>query len=526
MSRTRIWGVRLPIGRGGEEEIKRALARGLGVRVEAIGHLAVARRSLDARNKERGLFWVFTVDVSLGARPSRLSKGWRSGPVPPAPSNPFPSCGRLKGINLAVVGSGPAGLFAALSLASSGASVKLFERGAPMKERVSAVGALWRTGTLSPEANVQFGEGGAGTFSDGKLVTRVKDQLVKTVLEEFVRSGAPARILEEAHPHIGTDGIRACVTAIRQRLAGLGAEFCCGAKVEDAAVGKNGGWELLVNGGRVGCDAAFLAVGHSSRQLFRRLLQNGVPFEAKGFAIGGRAEHPQAWVDRKQYGRFAGHPELPAAEYFLAYKDEATGRGVYSFCMCPGGMVINATSEPERLVTNGMSMSHRASGYANAGLVVTVHPDDWGGGPLGGMELQEHLEKKAYELGGGFHVPAQTLRAFVDGRADEGAVRVSYRPGARPVNLRGFFPAFIEEPLIRALVRFDKTMQGFIENGVLMVPETRTSCPMQVRRDADLSAEGHPGLYLVGEGAGWAGGIVSSAIDALRAAEAFKQSRA
>lgn len=526
MSQFRVWGLRLPLGHSGEDEIRRALARGLSVRIEAIGPITTIRRSLDARDKERGLFWVFTLDVSLGSRPSRFPKGWRVGPVPPAPIASPRTDSRLRGKSVAVVGSGPAGLFSALRLASSGASVALLERGAPLKERVFAVSALWREGTFSQEANVQFGEGGAGTFSDGKLVTRVKDPRVRLVLEEFVRAGAPARILEEAHPHVGTDGIRACVGAIRERLLALGVQFRFQARVEDVSPDARSGWCLSAGNERLRCDAAFLAVGHSSRALFKKLLARGVPFDPKGFAVGGRAEHPQAWVDRNQYGRFAGHPDLPAAEYFLTYKDEATGRGVYSFCMCPGGMVINAASEAGKLVTNGMSMSHRASGLANAGIVATVTPDDWGGGPLGGIEFQEALEKKGYELGGNYLVPAQTLRGFVDGKEDASLPRVSYRPGARAVNLRGFFPPFIEEPLLLAMARFDKTMPGFIENGVFMVPETRTSCPLQVRRAADLSVEGHPGLYIVGEGAGWAGGIVSSAVDALRAAEAFEQGNA
>ncbi len=527
MSQFRVWGLRLPLGHSGEAEITRALARGLSVRIEAVGPVMVVRRSLDARDKERGLFWVHTLDVELGSRPSRLPKGWRMGPVPPAPVSTPSASDSLRGKSVAVAGSGPAGLFAALHLASSGASVTLLEQGAPIKERVAAVGALWREGRLSPVANVQFGEGGAGTFSDGKLVTRVKDSRVRFVLEEFVRAGAPARILEENHPHIGTDGIRACAGAMRERLLALGVNFRCGARVTDVSPGARGGWSLLVGGEQVVCDAVFLAVGHSSRPLFRRLFERGVPFEPKGFAVGGRVEHPQTWVDRRQYGRFAGHPGLPAAEYFLTYKDERTGRGAYSFCMCPGGMVINAASEAGHLVTNGMSMSHRASGLANAGIVIAVTPEDFGGGPLAGIAFQESLERKAFALGGGdSFVPAQTAKGFVEGVEDKALPRVSYRPGARAMNLRGFFPPFIEEPLLRAMARFDKLMPGFIENGVFMVPETRTSCPIQVRRAKDLSVEGFPGLYLVGEGAGWAGGIVSSAVDALRAAEAFEKSSA
>jgi len=518
----RVSGIRLPLGHGGEEGLRRALARGLGVRIEALGVLQIVRRSLDAREKSRMLFWVFTVDVVLAARPTRLPRGWRVDEPPPVP----PSVVReplLQGRPVAVVGTGPAGLFAALALAQAGARVTVLEQGAPLARRVAAVGALWREGTLSADANVQFGEGGAGTFSDGKLVTRLRDPRVRVVLAEMVRRGAPASLLEEAHPHVGTDGIRRVVAALREHLESLGARFQFGCAVEGVTA-AGAGWRLETTAGPVETTAAFLAVGHSSRRLFRALAAAGFPFEAKGFAVGCRVEHPQEWVDRCQYGRFAGHPDLEPAEYFLTWKDSETGRGVYSFCMCPGGMVVNSSSEAGQVVTNGMSMSHRASGLANAGFVVTVAPGDFGGDPMAGLDFQEALERRAFDLGGGdYCAPAQRVASFLRGGADADLPRVSYRPGVRAVDLDGLFPDFVEGPLKRAFRRFDRLLPGFVECGVAIAPETRTSSPLQVRRAADLSVEGFPGLYLVGEGAGWAGGIVSSAVDALKCVEAFSE---
>jgi hypothetical protein len=282
------------------------------------------------------------------------------------------------------------------------------------------------------------------------------------------------------------------------------------------------GYRLVTPSGEIEAASVFLAVGHSSRPLFRSLGSMGLPFAAKGFAVGVRVEHPQDWVDRCQYGRFAGHPELPAAEYFLTHKDVETGRGVYSFCMCPGGLVVNSASEADGLVTNGMSLSQRASGRANAGIVVTVSPGDFGGDPWRGLAFQEALEREGYLAGGGGYVaPAQTVSAFLMDRLDDALPATTFRPGIRAANLRRFFPDWIEAPLLRAMRNFDRKMPGFIERGLMLAPETRTSSPLQVVRSADRSAEGFPGLYLLGEGAGWAGGIVSSAVDALRCVESF-----
>ncbi len=515
--RRRLLGLEVPLGKPLDPEaLKVLVARTLALRIEAVEEIRVVRRSLDARKGRRAPVWVLVLDLRLRERPGRMPRGLRLEPVaptpPPSPA-PSPSC---EGLSAVVVGSGPAGLFAAEALLRRGASVSVLEQGPALPERVAAVKDLWRLGSLHPDANVQFGEGGAGTFSDGKLTTRIKDDLRFEVLRRFVEAGAPEGILEEAHPHLGTDGVRRVVRSLRQGLEERGARFSfreCLLRLER----QGGAWRLWTSKGERKADLVVLAVGHSSRRLFRRLFELGLPVRPKGFAVGVRAEHPQAWVDACQYGRFAGHPDLPAAEYFLTYRDAPTGRGVYSFCMCPGGLVVNSSSEEGLLVTNGMSMSHRASGFANAGLVVTVRPEDFGGDPLQGLAFQEELEARGFRLGGGdYRAPAQSVAAFLEGRADPAPLRSTFRPGVKAVNLRGFFPPWVEEPLARALRRFDRLMPGFVEKGVLLAPETRTSSPFQVLRGERGEPPGFPGLLAVGEGAGWSGGIVSSAVDALR----------
>jgi len=523
MVKLRVWGIELPLGKAEDgDALLVAVAKSLAIHRDLIRSIQVARRSLDARKGRRIPRWVYTLDIEAEGRPQRVPPGVRTGPVPERVQLAAAARRKdLEGSETVVVGTGPAGLFAALALSSRGAKVTVLEQGPPLRDRVGAVAGLWRSGLLHPDANVQFGEGGAGTFSDGKLMTRVKDPLVREVLSSFVEVGAPAHILEEAHPHLGTDGVRAVVSTLRARLESLGVSFHFRAFVSGVDRAASG-YRVLTPSGEIDAASVFLAVGHSSRPLFRALGAMGVPFSAKGFAVGVRVEHPQEWVDRCQYGRFAGHPELPAAEYFLTHKDDATGRGVYSFCMCPGGLVVNSASEMDGLVTNGMSLSQRASGRANAGIVVTVSPGDFDGDPWKGLAFQETLEREGYLAGGGGYLaPAQTVGSFLQDRKDEALPATTFRPGVRAANLRGFFPPWIEAPLIRAIHNFDRKMPGFIEQGLMLAPETRTSSPLQVVRSADRSAEGFPGLYLLGEGAGWAGGIVSSAVDALRCVESF-----
>ena len=520
MAKVRVWGVQLPTDKSGEDAVRRAAARAVGVRPEAVLGWNVVRRSLDARKQRRKPMWVYVLDLDLDGRPGRAAAGVRLEKPPERAGAARPPSTALSGRRALVVGSGPAGLFGALALLDRGAQVELLEQGPPLEERVAAVGGLWRAGVLSPDANVQFGEGGAGTFSDGKLTTRIRAPQVREVLEKFVEAGAPETILEESHPHLGTDGVRKIVRTLRGQLESRGARFTFRTRAE--RVERAGPGYRLVAGGRgIEADILLLATGHSSRALSRALMAMGVPFRAKGFAVGVRVEHPQAWVDERQYGAAEGSG-LPPAEYFLTYKDGETGRGVYSFCMCPGGVVVNSASEPETLVTNGMSMSHRASGFANAGIVVTVGPPDFGADPLEGLRLQERLEREGYRLGGGgYAAPAQQISAFLEGVEGPQVGRCTFRPRVRTVSLRGFFPDWIEGPLARGLRDFERKLPGFAEKGILLAPETRTSSPMQVVRSADGCPAGFPGLLVVGEGAGWSGGITSSAADALRCVGAF-----
>jgi len=514
-----VRGIELPLGKD-QSSLEKVVSRTLQLRIESIAGIKILRRSLDARKSRGKPVWHYALEVETSDRPTRCPSGVRWDAAQDNDLHSESRDDRLNGVSAVIAGSGPAGLFTALALLLHGALVTILEQGPELKDRVTATRRFWREGRIDPMANVQFGEGGAGTFSDGKLTFRNKSPLARRVLETFVKAGAPPVILEEAHPHIGTDGVRRVVSSLRKQIEGEGGKFRFGEKVVSLRPKEAGGCTVVTPRSEIEADLCFLAVGHSSRSLARRVVSMGLPAEAKGFAVGVRVEHPQAWVDECQYGRYAGHPNLPPAEYRLTFKDRESGRGVYSFCMCPGGLVVNSASGEGRLVTNGMSMSHRASGKANSGIVVTVSPDDFNGDPLSAMAFQENLEAAAFRLGGGDHfAPAQSVRAYLDGRVDEETPSTSFRPGVRSANLRGLFPDWIEAPLLRALLHFESRMPGFIENGVLVAPETRTSSPLRFLRDEAGSSPGFPWLYIPGEAGGWSGGIVSSAVDGLRCVE-------
>ncbi len=507
---------------GDEKQLPALAARRLGIDERELTDFKIVKRSLDARRKSR-ILRVFTVEFKVADEAALLHSNKNDRhlelrpPVEPAALPRLSSpCRAL------VVGMGPAGLFAAKRLAEAGARVTLIERGRPVEQRVRAVEAFWSTGRLNPASNVQFGEGGAGTFSDGKLTTRLNHPLRQAVLETLVAFGAPEDILIEARPHVGTDRLRKVVIGFREYLASLGVTVRFETCLTDFVMQKGRICGGICNGDDLlPTDALVLAPGHSARDTYAMLDRNGVRLEAKGFAIGVRVEHPAELINRIQYGRSSA--ELPAADYALRFNDSESGRGVYSFCMCPGGEVINAASEADGLVVNGMSRSARATAYSNSALVVAVSPRDWGGDTLGGIAFQRHWERLAYRAGGGgFAAPAQNLLSFAG--LGGGAVVTSCRPAVVEADLNEVLPAFVSEGLKRALPHFDRQMRGFLTaEAQLIGVESRTSAPLRIIRGEDGSSVSHAGIFPAGEGAGYAGGIMSAALDGLRAAEQVVQ---
>ena len=429
-----------------------------------------------------------------------------------------------------VIGTGPCGLLAALVLAQMGFRPIILERGKVVRERTKDTWGLWRKSVLDPESNVQFGEGGAGTFSDGKLYSQIKDphHHGRKVLTEFVKAGGPEEILYVAKPHIGTFRLVTIVESLREQIEALGGEYRFGNRVDDLDIeGANGDRRVrgvvLADGTHVAADHVVLAVGHSARDTFEMLHARGVAIEAKPFSIGVRIEHPQSLIDRCRYGEGAGHPLLGAADYKLVHHG-ANGRSVYSFCMCPGGTVVAAASEPGRVVTNGMSQYSRAERNANAGIVVGITPADYPGGPLAGIAFQRHWEERAFAAGGAnYKAPAQRVGDFLARKASRalGDVVPSYRPGVTPADLADCLPDYAVAAIREALPGFDRQIKGFaLADAVMTGVETRTSSPIRIPRDASCQSLNTRGLYPAGEGAGYAGGILSAGVDGIRIAEA------
>ena len=497
----------------------------LGVPRSALRDVVVVRRSLDARKKGYPR-WLLNVEVETDATvPSGRAD------VAPAPT-PAPSPGPVRAPQLppVVLGAGPAGLFCAHALLERGVRSIVVDRGKLVGPRRRDVTKLMRSGDLDPESNMNFGEGGAGAYTDGKLGTRIHHPAVRKVVELFARYGGVARILAEGKPHVGSDLLPGAVSAMREDLERGGCEFLWNARAVDIELrdGRVRG-VVLADGRTIPCDRLVLAPGNSARELFELFALRGWPVEAKPFAVGFRAEHPQALIDRSQYGPAAGTAGLPPADYRLADNPRIEGeaRGVFSFCMCPGGVVVPTPTEPGLLCTNGMSNSRRSSALANAGVVVAVGPADFAAagfsGPLAGLAWQRAWEARAYDLGGGgYRAPAQRITDYLAGRMGRPPGRSSYRPGLTHADLQALYPVQVRRALRDGLRSFDRRMRGYVtEEAVLIGIESRTSSPCRLLRGPDLQAPTLAGLYPAGEGAGYAGGIVSSAVDGLRVAEAI-----
>lgn len=526
----RISEIKVDIDRDGSD-ISREIARKISIPVDEIKDYKIIRKSLDARKKDR-LFFVYTVDVMLSSKGVKMiSRRKNPGMTLRAPEMEielFPGNEPLKNRPV-IVGAGPAGIFAALTLARYGYRPLVLERGQDVEARTREVQEFWISRLLNTESNVQFGEGGAGTFSDGKLTTRINDPRVRTVLEDFVNSGAPEEILYLHKPHIGTDKLRTVVKNLRITLQDLGGCIFFGSKVTGLLTENGQVSGVIVNGEQeIPAGVVIMAVGHSARDTYQMLHKSGCDIEQKAFAIGVRIEHPQSLIDSAQYGQFAGHSKLGAADYQLVYKSDALDRAAYSFCMCPGGHVVAAASEEFTVVTNGMSDYARDSGVANSAVVVSVNPDDFeSSDPLAGIEFQRKWEKAAYKTGGGnYNAPAQLAGDFLAGRPStdlEPAPWATYNPGLTPADLHECLPGYVTTMLDEAVRDFDRKLKGFaLPEAVLTGVETRTSAPVRLVRDEHRESN-IDGLYPAGEGAGYAGGIVSAAVDGIRVAEAVIQ---
>ena len=540
----RLSEIKLPLDPPADA-LDRAVQGLLGIDAAAIERIHVHKRSFDARKAD--LLQVHIVDVTLAGAAAaaledtllaRLAGNPRVTRSPDmryvAPAH-APADLPLRPV---VVGFGPCGIFSALLLAQMGFRPIVLERGKTVRQRTRDTWGLWRKGVLDAESNVQFGEGGAGTFSDGKLWSQIRDPrfLGRKVMEEFVKAGAPPEILYVAHPHIGTFKLVKVVEHMREQIIALGGEIRFEQRVTDLRIEDGHLRGLVVRDQRSGasselrCDHVVLALGHSSRDTFEMLHARGVEIHAKPFSIGFRVEHPQGVIDRARWGRHAGHPLLGAADYKLVHH-ASNGRTVYSFCMCPGGTVVAATSEPGRVVTNGMSQYSRNERNANSAIVVGITPADYPGDPLAGIALQRDLEERAFALGGGnYDAPGQLVGDFVAGRASTefGSVIPSYKPAVHLTDLAPALPEYAITAMREAFPAFNKQIKGYYKaDAVLTGVETRTSSPIRIkRRDDNLQSLNTRGLFPAGEGAGYAGGILSAAVDGIKVAEAVALSMA
>ena len=528
----RLTELKLPLDHP-PEALRAAILQRLGIADDDLLGFSIFKRSYDAR-KKHALLMVYAVDVEVRNDAVLLKKFRDDRHLAPTPDMAYQFVGRAPE-NLTerpiVVGFGPCGIFAALVLAQMGFKPIVLERGKAVRERTQDTWGLWRRHVLNPESNVQFGEGGAGTFSDGKLYSQIKDprHLGRKVLTEFVKAGAPEEILYVSKPHIGTFRLVGMVEAMRHEIESLGGEIRFQQRVTDVLIedgpdGKRIGGVVLASSETLKSRHVVLALGHSARDTFEMLHERGVYVEAKPFSVGFRIEHPQSLIDKARLGPNAGNPQLGAADYKLVHHAK-NGRTVYSFCMCPGGTVVAAASEPNCVVTNGMSQYSRNERNANAGIVVGITPEDFpGDDPLAGIALQRKLEARAFQLGGGnYDAPAQLVGDFLEGKPSTqlGSVEPSYQPGVYLTDLASCLPDYAIEAVREALPAFDRQIKGFaMKDAVLTGVETRTSSPLRITRDDDFQSVNVNGLYPAGEGAGYAGGILSAGVDGIRVAEA------
>lgn len=537
----RLTEIKLPLDHP-TEAIAAAAAARLRIQPSELLSCTVFRRAHDARKKSN-IFLIYSLDVEVKDEPEVLAKITKTGVkehglVLPTPDIDYKFVAQAPA-NYSkrpiVIGAGPCGLFAALILAQMGFRPIILDRGKVVRERTKDTWKLWRHSELNPESNVQYGEGGAGTFSDGKLYSQIKDprHLGRKVLTEFVKAEAPEEILTEAHPHIGTFRLVKMVENIRATIEGLGGEYRFQSRVTDLDIDADSDGTrrvrgvVLANGEHIAADHVVLAIGHSSRDTFQMLHDRGVYVEAKPFSLGFRIEHPQSIIDVARFGTFAGNEILGAADYKLVHH-ASNGRDVYSFCMCPGGTVVAATSETGCVATNGMSQYSRAERNANAGIVVGITPTDYPDGPLAGIAFQRKWESAAFVAGGGtYAAPAQRVGDFIKGVASTelGSVMPSYKPGVTPTDLASCLPDYAIAAIREALPAFGRQIRGFdMADAVLTGVETRTSSPIRIKRDDTFQSMNTKGLFPAGEGAGYAGGILSAGVDGIKIAEAVAQS--
>ncbi len=529
----RLTEIKLPLDHS-KDDLKAAILARLGIAADELIGYSIFRRGFDAR-KLSAIQFVYTLAVEVRDETALLERLKNAPHISPAPDTAYHFVAQApKDLTERpiVIGTGPCGIFAGLILAQMGFRPIILERGKAVRERTKDTFGLWRQGKLDPESNVQFGEGGAGTFSDGKLHSQIKDpkHYGRKVLTEFVKAGAPPEILYVSKPHVGTFRLVGVVEEMRHTIEQLGGEIRFQSKVADIVIdnGQVSG-VVLASGERIASNYVVLAVGHSARDTFEMLHSRGVYMEAKPFSIGFRIEHPQSLIDRARFGRNAGNPQLGAADYKLVHHC-ANGRSIYSFCMCPGGTVVASTSEEGCVVTNGMSQYSRNERNANSGIVVGITPQDYPGDVLAGIAFQRQWEQRAFELGGkNYCAPAQLVGDFLAGRPSTtlGTVEPSYTPGVHLTDLSTALPDYAIAAIREAIPAFDKQLNGFaLGDAVLTGVETRTSSPVRIKRREDFQSMNITGLYPAGEGAGYAGGILSAAVDGIEVAEAVALSMA